>query len=146
MDLNANLIDEGFLASTADLAGLLAQMPGQGGRRSSRMRTEGIELVEAMFRASGNAATDEPPATITAPRPLGGAPTVGRIAPTAAMEKILNSAPVSRIKRHENCKCGNCKWCLENARWERIYAEKFADPSYYAGVSIRHNSTLAPAR
>jgi hypothetical protein len=29
------------------------------------------------------------------------------------------------------CRCGHCRLCLDNARWERIYAEKFADPTYY---------------
>jgi hypothetical protein len=30
------------------------------------------------------------------------------------------------------CTCGTCKQCLENARWERIFNEKFGDPDYYA--------------
>jgi hypothetical protein len=30
------------------------------------------------------------------------------------------------------CHCGQCRGCLDNARWERIYNEKFADPNYYA--------------
>ncbi len=29
------------------------------------------------------------------------------------------------------CKCGTCKTCLENARWERIFEERFNDPEYY---------------
>lgn len=29
------------------------------------------------------------------------------------------------------CKCGKCCECRENARWERIYQAKFADPHYY---------------
>ena len=30
------------------------------------------------------------------------------------------------------CQCGVCHQCQENARWERIYQEKFADPHYYS--------------
>jgi hypothetical protein len=30
------------------------------------------------------------------------------------------------------CRCGVCAGCKENERWERIFAEKFADPTYYS--------------
>lgn len=33
--------------------------------------------------------------------------------------------------RSTRCRCGQCPQCLDNARWERIFAEKFADPDYY---------------
>jgi hypothetical protein len=33
--------------------------------------------------------------------------------------------------RRRHCQCGRCRGCLDNARWERIFAEKFADPNYY---------------
>jgi hypothetical protein len=33
--------------------------------------------------------------------------------------------------RRRHCQCGRCRACVENARWERIFAEKFADPNYY---------------
>jgi hypothetical protein len=37
------------------------------------------------------------------------------------------------IGRHRGrrCACGTCTTCIENARWERIFREKFADPDYY---------------
>ena len=38
--------------------------------------------------------------------------------------------PASKC-RTTRCKCGQCLQCLEDARWERIFAEKFADPNYY---------------
>ena len=31
-----------------------------------------------------------------------------------------------RSKVRKECKCGTCKTCLENARWEKIFQEKFA--------------------
>ena len=39
--------------------------------------------------------------------------------------------PANRNRRMR-CKCGRCPQCLDDARWERIFAEKFADPDYYA--------------
>ena len=40
------------------------------------------------------------------------------------------------------CRCGVCAGCKDNARWERIFAEKFADPTYYCGPVIRRGSPL----
>ena len=43
-----------------------------------------------------------------------------------------------RAAKNQNaCACGHCSRCLDNARWERIFAEKFADPDYYAPRSTR---------
>jgi hypothetical protein len=39
-----------------------------------------------------------------------------------------SSRPTSRTR----CRCGVCRKCQEDARWERIFIEKFADPMYYA--------------
>jgi hypothetical protein len=35
-----------------------------------------------------------------------------------------------------------CPTCEENARWERIFQTKFADPSYYTRPILRHDSPL----
>jgi|HubBroStandDraft_2_1064218.scaffolds.fasta_scaffold290020_1 hypothetical protein len=43
----------------------------------------------------------------------------------------------------EICRCGYCPRCLDNARWERIYEERFADPSYYRQFGIRSSSPLS---
>ena len=40
-------------------------------------------------------------------------------------------------------KCGQCRQCLEDARWERIFAEKFADPNYYKRPVTHATSPLA---
>jgi hypothetical protein len=45
--------------------------------------------------------------------------------------------------RRVRCKCGQCGQCLENARWERIFAEKFADPNYYTRRVVRCSSPLS---
>jgi hypothetical protein len=55
-----------------------------------------------------------------------------------------DAAPVYRTPIHKSarCRCGKCASCMDNARWERIFAEKFADPYYYSGLAIRHQSPL----
>jgi hypothetical protein len=63
-------------------------------------------------------------------------PTKQRVAPVQLRE--TRTHPRSR-----HCSCGACARCIDNARWNRIFNEKFADPSYYGGVSVRHNSSLA---
>ena len=49
---------------------------------------------------------------------------------------------LARKDRTVRCKCGRCQQCLDNARWERIFAEKFADPDYYTGSVIHTASPL----
>jgi len=44
---------------------------------------------------------------------------------------------------HRRCGCGRCATCLDNARWERIFLEKFADPTYYQPRPIRQTSPLS---
>ena len=41
------------------------------------------------------------------------------------------------------CRCGKCATCRDNAKWNRIFAEKFEDPTYYARRSVRHYSPLS---
>lgn len=41
------------------------------------------------------------------------------------------SQDASAGPERRSCSCGGCKRCLENAHWERIFQEKFADPNYY---------------
>ena len=41
------------------------------------------------------------------------------------------------------CTCGQCPRCMENARWERIFLERFADPDYYTCITVRRRSPLA---
>ena len=41
------------------------------------------------------------------------------------------------------CHCGACSTCQENARWDKIFNEKFADPNYYKPQPVRHTSSLS---
>jgi hypothetical protein len=47
-----------------------------------------------------------------------------------------------RVKSRRRCTCGECPRCQEDARWERIFNEKFADPEYYAHRLPRGGSSL----
>jgi hypothetical protein len=49
--------------------------------------------------------------------------------------------PASRC-RTVRCKCCKCHQCLEDLRWERIFVEKFADPSYYTRQITHRASPL----
>jgi len=51
-------------------------------------------------------------------------------------------APAAKSKGKRNCRCGHCGDCLENARWERVFQAKFADPNYYGGLRVRNESPL----
>ena len=49
----------------------------------------------------------------------------------------------STVRRgSRSCECMQCRTCMDNARWERIFQEKFADPSYYQKRPVRHGSSL----
>lgn len=55
----------------------------------------------------------------------------------------VDMAPLPKPRRR-SCKCGICNQCVEDARWERIFAEKFEDKDYYRRpVSPSFGSTLA---
>ncbi len=56
------------------------------------------------------------------------------------------SAYASAARSRKRCQCGTCNRCVEDARWDRIFHEKFADPTYYQRINIRHTSTLASPR
>ena len=46
-------------------------------------------------------------------------------------------------KPQQDCKCRQCPACVDNARWERIFREKFADPFYYSQKRRGNSSPLA---
>jgi hypothetical protein len=49
----------------------------------------------------------------------------------------------SSVKSRLDCTCGHCRRCRDNSRWTRVFNEKFADPTYYDSIRIKHNSSLA---
>jgi hypothetical protein len=44
--------------------------------------------------------------------------------------------------RRPRCHCGECRQCQDDARWDRIFREKFADPEYYTRCQVRCGSPL----
>ena len=52
------------------------------------------------------------------------------------------ASPSKRPVPRRRCTCGRCRECVENARWERIFEEKFADPTYYTRTVLRTDSCL----
>jgi hypothetical protein len=59
--------------------------------------------------------------------------------PPAAVAAPEPSGPAERV----TCRCGTCRRCVDNARWERIYREKFEDPDYYSDPVVRSRSPFA---
>jgi hypothetical protein len=78
------------------------------------------------------------------------------LADTAMLAQLLDravSAGTSRTHRAERrsgerraqrrrCTCGKCRVCLDNARWEMVFQQKFADPYYYSLHPPRQGSSL----
>ena len=51
----------------------------------------------------------------------------------------MSGAPCHKVKR---CRCGACPRCQEEARWERIFNERFADPDYYKERPAHFGSSM----
>ncbi len=63
-------------------------------------------------------------------------------APVPPLESAYQ--PPARRSEARRCHCGICGRCAENARWERIFDAKFADPDYYTRpLHVSHGSPLA---
>jgi hypothetical protein len=56
---------------------------------------------------------------------------------------ILDLQQGRKLNPRKRCECGACATCEDNARWERIFNEKFADPSYYTLRPVSHGSPIA---
>ena len=67
-------------------------------------------------------------------------------ASTKAPSIAPKRAPAPRTyqpRMRTRCECGQCPSCVEAARWERIYQEKFADANYYRRSELRYASPLS---
>jgi len=60
------------------------------------------------------------------------------------LETPRESASTARsgAESRRRCQCGRCRSCVDDARWERIFAEKFVDPNYYGRVVVKAESPL----
>jgi hypothetical protein len=62
-----------------------------------------------------------------------------------ARTDALPQARLTKTRRSSGrCQCGQCRTCQENARWERIFQEKFANSDYYHhDIRVRYASPLS---
>jgi len=135
----AHGINEDFLASTGDLVSALTDLAGSSNPRSSKRRDRRRLVEGALSNLLRNihATGQLPPAAPVVP--------VAALAPAPRTVTRNVATALGRLRRRQYCHCGECKWCLGNLRWDRIFNEKFADPAYYGGIVVRRNSTLAGA-
>jgi len=151
----ASSASEYALASNDDIVSVLAHLAGPSNVHSSRHRLDrGLAKTALANLFQSLSLTGQPPL----PNVAGGAarkPPSQQIAASNASRASRGSIPVEARhvpsrpqvpQLHQRCSCGTCKSCLGNARWDRIFKEKFDLPSYYGGLVVRHNSTLAEAR
>ena len=60
--------------------------------------------------------------------------------------RVPAALPVRAARTVKPARCPRgctCRTCADNARWERIFQEKFADPNYYSDPLTRNGSSLA---
>ncbi len=55
------------------------------------------------------------------------------------IEVTLSATRCPKVRR---CRCGTCQRCVEEARWDRIFNERFADPNYYKNRTTTFGSSL----
>ncbi len=134
---NCTVFDAGVsLASSADLIGILAGLAAPTHRRVSKRDARLARAAVAQLFPNLMPADVEMPPVIPAPN-------AGRLPQPKA---VLAERPAEKKQfrgRRVRCTCGGCAQCLDNAKWDRIFNEKFADPTYYGALQVRHNSTLA---
>jgi hypothetical protein len=74
-------------------------------------------------------------------------PPIPRRALAPVPERVDPPAPRRLVKPRRasgRCTCGQCRTCMENARWERIFQEKFANSDYYNHeIRIHYASPLS---
>ena len=65
-------------------------------------------------------------------------------APVAPVEAVQPPRVIKSRRSTGRCHCGQCRNCMENARWERIFQEKFANSDYYHhDIRVRYASPLS---
>jgi len=127
-------MSDAVLASDTDIMALLAGLATPRNRRSSKERNN-EQLARSVITAILPAVAPSSCSSLA----QSGQGSTGTVSAVPAKA-------VSRIRQRQYCTCGACKWCLDNARWDRIFSEKFVDPTYYKTFPLRHSSSLAGAR
>jgi hypothetical protein len=57
--------------------------------------------------------------------------------------RVRNNDRGSVPTRRPCCSTRDCPSCRDNARWERIFQQKFSDPNYYARDPLRSSSPIS---
>jgi hypothetical protein len=102
-----------------------------GRRRSARVANEMLPWESMPGTASECEALPEPRQAAIAP-------------PQPRLEPVPETRPGKSRRASGRCHCGQCRNCQENARWERIFQEKFANSDYYHhDIRVRYASPLS---
>jgi|HubBroStandDraft_6_1064221.scaffolds.fasta_scaffold1276848_1 hypothetical protein len=126
--------DDSFLASPGEIFALLAQLACQGSSRPPVPRVLLEEFLSHQPSGIPHTPMVEPRKSILQKT---AAVTKRELrVPLRSRDELPSGRPV------KNCQCGHCRRCLDNARWDRIFSEKFACPEYYP-LTVRHDSSLA---
>jgi hypothetical protein len=71
-------------------------------------------------------------------------PRKAAVAAPPRIEPVPQANAAKSRRAAGRCHCGQCRNCTENARWERIFQEKFANSDYYHhDIRIRYASPLS---
>jgi len=69
-------------------------------------------------------------------------PGCGSPAQVRVRRRVQDVNQLANKCRKMRCRCGQCHQCLDDARWVRIFAAKFEDPTYYNRPMTRMTSPL----
>lgn len=105
-------------------AGSAARVPGCRRSWTADMELANPELIDALLHE---------------PKPI--RPVRIRRAPAKARAGVR--VPLASKAPRPTCVCGRCAECEENARWDRVFKAKFADPKYYRPRPPRRGSPTA---
>ena len=102
-----------------------------GRRRGNRLANEMLPWGETIPGADLECNAPPAPRKVTEPAP-------------PRMDARPQAPTVKTRRSSGRCQCGQCRNCQENARWERIFQEKFANADYYHhDLRIRYASPLS---
>jgi hypothetical protein len=130
--VNESVTSTGFeLASFGEVLYAFSALRSTSGRRRGGRATSELLPWETMpgnaIECEGTAVLSKPPVHVPA-----------RVEPVAETRVVKSRRAAGR------CHCGECRNCQENARWERIFQEKFANSDYYHhDIRIRYASPLS---
>ena len=67
---------------------------------------------------------------------------ISRRRPARKKQSVVVKVSVGHCAKVRRCHCGTCPRCCEEARWNRIFNERFADPDYYKERPVHFGSSM----